>query len=57
LGAAAARLMGRVVLEELTARCPDFSVDGNNGRFSAGNFVRWYESLPFDPHGYNLDSH
>ena len=57
LGAAAARLMGRVVLEELTARCPDFTVDGNNGRFSAGHFVRWYESLPFDPHGYNLDSH
>ena len=49
LGAAAARLMGRVVLEELTARCPDFSVDGNNGRFSAGNFVRWFDSLPFDP--------
>jgi hypothetical protein len=49
--------MGRVVLEELTARCPDFTVDGNNGRFSAGHFVRWYESLPFDPYGYNLDSH
>ncbi|MEI7887477.1 MAG: cytochrome P450 [Actinomycetes bacterium] len=49
LGAAAARLMGRVVLEELTARCPNFTVDGTNGRFSAGNFVRWFDSLPFDP--------
>ena len=57
LGAAAARLMGRVVLEELTARCPNFTVDPQRGRFSAGHFVRWYESLPFDPHGYNLDSH
>jgi len=53
LGAAAARLMGRVVLEELTARCPNFTVDGTNGRFSAGHFVRWYESLPFDPYGRN----
>jgi cytochrome P450 len=51
LGAAAARLMGRVVLEELAARCPNFTVDGTNGRFSAGHFVRWYESLPFDPYG------
>jgi cytochrome P450 len=53
LGAAAARLMGRVVLEELTARCPDFSVDPQRGRFSAGHFVRWYESLPFDPYGHS----
>ena len=49
LGAAAARLMGRVVLEELASRCPHFSVDSNNGTFSAGNFVRWFDSLPFDP--------
>jgi cytochrome P450 len=48
LGAAAARLMGRVVLEELTTRCPEFSVDSSRGTFSAGNFVRWYDSLPFD---------
>ncbi|MGH9186714.1 MAG: cytochrome P450, partial [Acidimicrobiales bacterium] len=47
LGAAAARLMGRVALEELLARCPRFTVDPAAGRFAAGHFVRWYESLPF----------
>ncbi len=49
LGAAAARLMGRVVLEEIVASCPNFRVDAPAGRFAAGHFVRWYESLPFDP--------
>jgi cytochrome P450 len=47
LGAAAARLMARVTLEELLARCPDFAVDAEAGRFAPGHFVRWYESLPF----------
>jgi cytochrome P450 len=51
LGAAAARLMGRVVLEELLARCPRCAVDGDRGSFAPGNFVRWYESLPFLPEG------
>jgi cytochrome P450 len=49
LGAAVARLMGRVALEEILSRCPGFSVDAAAGRFAPGNFVRWYESLPFDP--------
>lgn len=49
LGAAAARLMGRVTLEELLARCPQFDVDAEAGRFAPGHFVRWYESLPFRP--------
>jgi cytochrome P450 len=49
LGAAAARLMGRVVLEELLARYPSFSVDAAAGRFAPGHFVRRYESLPFTP--------
>lgn len=49
LGAAVARLMGRVVVEEVLARCPDFTVDAAAGRFAAGSFVRRYESLPFDP--------
>jgi cytochrome P450 len=48
LGAAAARLQGRVVLEELLARCPDFSVDAERGEFAPGNFVRRYRSLPFE---------
>jgi cytochrome P450 len=47
LGAAAARLQGRVVLEELLARCPDFRADGDAGVFAAGNYVRRYRSLPF----------
>ncbi len=51
LGAAAARLMGRVALEELLERCPRFSVDAAAGRFAPGQFVRWYEHLPFSPDG------
>jgi cytochrome P450 len=51
LGAAAARMMGRVALEELLARCPHFSVDAEAGRFAPGHFVRWYESLPFRAEG------
>jgi cytochrome P450 len=47
LGAAAARLMARVTLEELLARCPRFAVDGAAGAFAPGHFVRWYASLPF----------
>ncbi len=47
IGAAAARLQARVVLEELLARCPDFSVDGDAGRYAPGPFVRRFESLPF----------
>lgn len=49
LGAAAARLMGRVTLEEILARCPDYAVDPTAGSFAPGHFVRWYESLPFAP--------
>jgi cytochrome P450 len=51
LGAAAARLMGRVTLEELLARCPDFTVHAAAGHFAPGHFVRWYESLPFSAGG------
>lgn len=47
LGAAAARLQGRVVLEELLQRCPDFTVDADGGVFADGAFTRRYESLPF----------
>ena len=49
LGAAAARLQGRVVLEELLARCPDFTVDAGRGVFADGAFTRRYQSLPFSP--------
>src|SRR5207247_7215166 len=51
LGAAAARLQGRVVLEELLRRCPDFVVDADAGTFADGAFTRRYETLPFSPTG------
>jgi len=47
LGAAAARLQGRVVIEELLARCPDFHVDAQAGAFADGAFTRRFDSLPF----------
>jgi cytochrome P450 len=47
LGAAAARLQGRVVLEELLGSCPAFAVDAEAGVFADGAFTRRYERLPF----------
>ena len=47
LGAAAARMQGRVVLEEVLRRAPDFQVDASAGRFADGAFTRRYEYLPF----------
>jgi cytochrome P450 len=47
LGAAAARLQGRLVIEELLAQCPDFEVDADAGTFADGAFTRRYETLPF----------
>jgi cytochrome P450 family 130 len=46
LGAAAARLQGRIVLEELLRRCPDFVVDVKDGVFAEGSFTRRHERLP-----------
>lgn len=51
LGAAVARLQGRVVLEELLARCPGFTVDADRGEFAPGNYVRRYRTLPFAADG------
>ncbi|MET7772662.1 cytochrome P450 [Nocardia sp. NPDC005366] len=47
LGAAAARMVARVALEELLARCPDFSVDIDNVRYAPGGYVRWPDRVPF----------
>jgi hypothetical protein len=47
IGAAAARLQGRVVLEELLARCPEFAVDVDAGRYAEGNYVRRHVVLPW----------
>jgi cytochrome P450 len=46
LGAAAARLQGRVALELLLARLPDFEVDAAAGVYAPGAFVRRFDSLP-----------
>ena len=45
IGAAAARLQGRVVLEELLARFPAFEADVAGGRYARGSYVRRHESL------------
>ncbi|MFI5044042.1 MAG: cytochrome P450 [Acidimicrobiales bacterium] len=47
LGASAARLQGRVALEELLARAPDFEVDTSLGDYAPGSFVRRLQRLPF----------
>jgi len=46
LGAAAARLQGRVVVEELLATVPGFVADAAEGRVAPGPFTRRFESLP-----------
>lgn len=49
LGAAAARLQGRVVLEELLEVMPDFQVDLARGRYAPGPFTRRFDYLPLVP--------
>ncbi len=49
LGAAATRLQATVVVEELLARFPDFSVDTRAAEFAPGAFVRRHATLPFAP--------
>jgi hypothetical protein len=51
IGAAIARLQATVALEELLARCPDFTVDAEAGHFAPGHFVRRFETLPFSATG------
>jgi cytochrome P450 family 130 len=46
LGAAAARLEGRVVIEELLRAMPDFVVDTASARYAPGPFTRRFEYLP-----------
>jgi cytochrome P450 family 130 len=47
LGAAAARLQARVVLQQLLARFPRFAVDPAAGTFALGHYTRRYATLPF----------
>jgi cytochrome P450 len=46
MGAAVARLQGRVAIEELLTRMPEFAVDAAAGRYAPGPFVRRFEVLP-----------
>jgi cytochrome P450 len=47
VGAAAARLQGRVVLEEMLRRCPAFTVDVAAAQYATGNYVRRHATLPW----------
>jgi cytochrome P450 len=46
LGAALARLEGRVALEEVLKRFPDWEVDLENARLAPTSTIRGYETLP-----------
>jgi len=49
LGAAVARLQGRVVVEQLLATFPGFEADTAGGEYASGSYVRRFRSLPFTP--------
>ncbi len=51
LGAAAARLEGRVVIEELLRAMPNFTADASGGRYAPGPFTRRFEFLPICAEG------
>jgi cytochrome P450 len=46
LGAALARVEGRVALEEVLKRFPDWTVDTANAKLSASTTTRGWETLP-----------
>jgi cytochrome P450 len=46
LGAALARLEGRIVLEEVLKRFPNWQVDEDNSRMTPGFLTRGWESMP-----------
>jgi hypothetical protein len=40
-------LQSSIALQELLARCPEFTVDAEAAEFAGGHFVRRYQTLPF----------
>jgi cytochrome P450 len=46
IGAALARLEGRIVLEELLDRIPEWHVDDEKARLTPGFITRGWETLP-----------
>jgi len=46
LGSALARVEGRVALEEVLKRFPDWTVDTDNARLSSSSSTRGWETLP-----------
>ncbi|MEZ0384625.1 cytochrome P450 [Mycobacterium sp. pW045] len=47
IGNQAARMQARVALEELLARCPEFTVDESGIRWAGGSYVRRPLTVPF----------
>ena len=46
LGSALARVEGRVALEEILKRFPDWTVDMDNARLSSSSSTRGWDTLP-----------
>ncbi|MBS9535128.1 cytochrome P450 [Mycobacterium sp. M1] len=49
IGNQAARMESRVALEELLARCPDYTIDEAGITYAGGSYVRRPLTLPFTP--------
>ncbi|PYE20057.1 hypothetical protein DFR67_102195 [Williamsia limnetica] len=49
LGAAAARMQTRIAIEELLARCPEYTIDPASVTYAPGNYVRRPLTLDFHP--------
>ena len=46
LGAELARLEGRIALDEVLRRLPEWEIDQDNARMSSASVVRGWETLP-----------
>jgi cytochrome P450 len=46
LGASLARIEGRIALEEILKRFPEWSVDLPNAQWSSSSIIRGWEAMP-----------